>query len=230
MSPWTSRAAGRDRSATGAGATGSGATSRPTAVASASSSTSAAAVAPTIRAAIAAGSSPSAGRSATTFPRRRMLIRSARSTTSCSLCEMNTTAMPCAVSRRIEANSTSTSAGTSTAVGSSSTSTRQSPSSALRISTRCRSPTDSRSTTASGSTGTPSRSEAASTRARAALRSTRPSGEPASIRFSVTVIGPTSVNSWVTMPTPAASASAGELTVTGCPAMRISPASARLSP
>ena len=46
----------------------------------------------------------------------------------------------------------------------------------------------------------------------------------------MTVIGPTSVNSCVTMPTPAASASAGELTVTGCPAMRISPASARLSP
>ena len=46
----------------------------------------------------------------------------------------------------------------------------------------------------------------------------------------MTVIGPTRLNSWVTMPTPAASASAGELIVTGEPAMRISPASARLSP
>ncbi len=189
-----------------------------------------AALAPIISAAMAAGSRSARGCVVTWRPRRITVIRSAISITSCSLCEMNSTPMPAAVRLRIDANSRCTSWGTSTAVGSSRMSTRQSWDSALTISTRWRSPTDRDSTTASGSTWTPSRSAAPTTPARDARRSTGPKPTWVSITFSVTVIGPTSENSWVTIPTPARIASLGEPKRTARPSTRTSPASGWLSP
>ncbi len=188
------------------------------------------AAAPIINAAMASGSRPAAGRVTTRRPRRSTVTRSAISITSCSLCEMNSTPMPVAVRRRIDANRRATSWGTSTAVGSSRMSTRHSLNSALTISTRCRSPTDSCSTTASGRTSTPSRAAADATASRAVRRSTGPYPTRVSITFSVTVIGPTSENSWVTIPTPARIASFGERRYTARPSTRSSPASGWLNP
>ena len=79
----------------------------------------------------------------TTQPSRSTVIRSARASTSWSLCEMNTRPRPSLAIRRRVMNRSSTSPGVSTAVGSSSTSSRASRSRALMISTRWRSPTAS---------------------------------------------------------------------------------------
>ena len=102
---------------------------------------------------------------------------------------------------------------------------------ALTISTRWRSPTDSCSTMASGRTSTPSRAAAAATASPAVRRSTGPYPTRVSITFSVTVIGPTSENSCVTIPTPARMASFGERRYTALPVdARARPASGWLSP
>ena len=68
------------------------------------------------------------------------------------------------------------------------------------------------------------------TATRAARRSTAPRPTPASITFSVTVIGPTRENSWVTTPMPAAIASFGERDPRCRTPTRSSPPSGWLSP
>ena len=95
------------------------------------------------------------GRSPTTAPRRSTVIVSAMAWTSLSLCEMNTTDVPPAVSCRMIRNRSSVSSGVSTAVGSSRISTVASLTSALTISTRCWMPTGRFSTSASGSISSP---------------------------------------------------------------------------
>ena len=77
---------------------------------------------------------------------------------------------------------------------------------------------------------TPIRAAVASTALRAARRSTAPRPTAASITFSVTVIGPTSENSWVTTPMPAAIASFGDVIRVATPPIRSSPLSGWLSP
>ena len=78
---------------------------------------------------------------ATVRPARITVMSSAMASTSSSLCEMNTTVTPWAVSSRRLSNSSSTSCGTSTAVGSSRMMMRAPRNSTFRISTRWRSPT-----------------------------------------------------------------------------------------
>ena len=92
---------------------------------------------------------------ATTRPPRSTVMRSETSSTSCSLCEMKTIALPSfAITRRV-AKSSRASCGVSTAVGSSRIRTRASRCRALRISTRCCSPTESCQILARGSTASP---------------------------------------------------------------------------
>ena len=83
------------------------------------------------------------GTSPTVRPARITVIASACSSTSSSLCEMNTTVEPCCVRLRSEPNSSLTSWGTRTAVGSSRMRMPAPRYSTLRISTRCLSPTPS---------------------------------------------------------------------------------------
>ena len=134
---------------------------------------------------------------------------------------------PSATSCFSVANSDSDSCGVSTAVGSSRISTRASRYSAFRISTRCRSPTDSVPTRASGSTRKPNRSPVASRRARAAARcdDRRHSDSVPSITLSSTERLSASVKCWCTMPMPAASAAAGSPGGSGAPNASIEPAS-----
>ena len=189
------------------------------------------AAAPIINAAMASGSRPAAGRVMTRRPRRSTVTRSAISITSCSLCEMNSTPMPVAVRRRIDANSRGDVLGHehgrrlvedehATVVEQRlddldplPLADRQWLDDGVGVVRRRR----------VGRLPTPPRS-------RAVRRSTGPYPTRVSITFSVTVIGPTSENSWVTIPTPARIASLGERRYTARPSTRSSPASGWLSP
>ncbi len=110
---------------------------------------------PTISSARLRSLAPSRSIVATFAPRRSTEMRSATSSTSCSLCVIRMIDVPPATSARSTEKSSSTSCGVSTAVGSSRIRTRAWRYSALRISTRCCWPTPISSMTASGSTARP---------------------------------------------------------------------------
>ena len=147
---------------------------------------------PTISPASERSVAPSVGTVSIILPRRRTVTRSAMSSTSLSLCEMNTTDVPCSVNRRSTTNRSCASCGVSTAVGSSRTSTFAPRNSARRISTRCWVPTPMSSTFASGSTARPNSARAPApgrrppcspatgrTAARRRARGSRPRSSPA---------------------------------------------------
>jgi len=146
-------------------------------------------------------------------------MRSQTRSTSGSLWLMKMIESPSATRRFSVAKSDSASCGVSTAVGSSRIRTRASRVSALRISTRCRSPTESVATRASGCTRRPKRCAVAARRSRASRRrdDARHSDSVPSITLSSTDRLSASVKCWCTMPMPAASAAAGSPAGSGAP-------------
>src|SRR3954452_18177181 len=187
---------------------------------------------PTMSRASDSSLAPSVATVSTRLPRRSTVTRSAISSTSPSLCEMNTIALPSSRSARRTQNSSCVSCAVSTAVGSSRTRMLASRYSALRISTRCCCPTETSSTTASGATASPHRSDSARTRAAApATSSSAPDrGSSARTMFSATVMTGISMKCWWTMPIPRSIAARGESIVTGSPRTTTRPSSGPQSP
>ena len=183
---------------------------------------------PTIQRASSALFVAAVSASATTLPPRSTSTRCEMAITSSSLWLMKMTAMPCATSWRKVTNRLWLSCGVSTAVGSSSTSTRAPRYSALRISTRCRSPTDSLATRASGSSARPERCATSCSLASACdCRVTGLASDSVpSMTLSRTLRLSASVKCWCTMPTPAASAARVSPGSSGRPKTWVLPASA----
>ena len=161
-------------------------------------------------------------------------MRSAMSRISFQRCEVKMMQVPRARSRRICANSQTTSRSTSEDVGSSSSSTSGSWLMARTISTICRAASERSSTSASGSMcSMPKPASTASASRLHRPRSIRPSrlrGSRAMNRFSATDIHGNSVSSWNTVQTPSRCASCGAASSTARPLMTIRPASGRSRP
>ena len=166
---------------------------------------------------------------ATVAPPRSTVASSQKDTTSSSLCEMKITERPSATMRRRTSPSSTASCGVSTAVGSSRIKTLASRHSALRISTRWRSPIESCQTGRAGSASKPKRAAKSATDASIPPWSMIRGAAPRTT-FSATVKVGTRRNSWWTMPTPAAIASAGEENDISCPPRRTAPSSGRYTP